>query len=62
MTSFIDYLVKVVDDVEGGVEDDNERDEEADDHQVPGVRHVGRILPSWSTAVIEMVIDKNTAL
>jgi hypothetical protein len=46
--------VKVVYDIEGGVEDDNERDDEAEDHQVPGVRYIGRILPGWSTTAMEI--------
>ncbi len=49
--------MKFVDDIEGGVEDDNEGDEEANDHQVPGVRHVCGILPGWSATAIKMKIN-----
>ncbi len=49
--------MKVIDHIEGGVEDDDEGDEEADDHQVPGVRHVGGILPGWSATAIKMKIN-----
>ena len=40
--------------MDGGVEDDDERDHEAEGHQVPGVRQVVRVLPGRGAAVKEM--------
>ena len=53
------YHVQVVDNVERCVEDDDQRDDEADDHQVPGERQVRRVLPcrGATTKVLKLKSD-----